>query len=175
MLRLAFRAGWDIAQHDFISKETWLDAVDMGAWFIPVAGGLYDVGMAIYGKDLNGREMSAADRWIRWGVWLGTAVLDVFTFGAGGTAIRAWVKGTQVTAKVVKSAVKTEKAVSYGTELGVKLYKWAKTFTHGAMFTGLCYGVGVNIYDIAVSTDEVGKVSVDKIKAVSEKNTSIPV
>lgn len=37
----------------------------MGAGMVPWAGDIYDMGMAIKGTDLNGREMSTADRWIR--------------------------------------------------------------------------------------------------------------
>ena len=33
------------------------EAADFGLGMIPVAGGIYDIGMAFRGKDLNGREM----------------------------------------------------------------------------------------------------------------------
>jgi len=32
---------------------------------VPVAGDLYDIGMAIRGKDLNGNDMSTSERWVR--------------------------------------------------------------------------------------------------------------
>lgn len=87
------------------------EAADFGLGMIPVAGGIYDIGMAFRGKDLNGREMWTAERWIRWWVGLWTWALDVFTFWLWWTAIRGVLKwGTKLavsawTKTVVKEAV----------------------------------------------------------------------
>jgi hypothetical protein len=91
------------------NKKSWstlaVDAADFGLGMIPVAGGVYDIGMAFRGKDLNGRDMGTWERRIRGSVGLITWVLDVFTFGVWWTAIRAAVKwGTKV---VVKAGSKT--------------------------------------------------------------------
>ena len=83
------------------NKKDWKkiggEAADFWLWMIPVAGWVYDMGMAFRWKDLNWREMWTAERWIRWWVGLGTWVLDVFTFWMWWTAIRWilkwWTKG----------------------------------------------------------------------------------
>lgn len=49
----------------------------------------YDVWIAIRWKDLNGRELSAKDRWIRGGLGVLTTALDVawlFTLGTWNAA-----------------------------------------------------------------------------------------
>lgn len=70
----------------------WWEAADFGFGMVPFAGWVYDLGMAIYGKDLNGREMGWRERWIRWVVWVWSTVADFFTFGLWGTALRWLVK-----------------------------------------------------------------------------------
>lgn len=115
----------------------WWEAADFGLWMIPVAGWLYDIGMAFRGKDLNGRKMWTGERWIRWVVWLWTGILDVFSFGLGWTAIRASIKGwTKVAIKAgekvaikagEKAAIKAgEKAlVKESIEIASKwVWKW---------------------------------------------------
>jgi hypothetical protein len=82
------------------------DAADMGLGVLPVAGDLYDMGMAMYGKDLNGRDMTTADRRVRWLTGAGCLVANVLTFGVAGTAVKAWVKATSATAKIVKASTK---------------------------------------------------------------------
>lgn len=104
---------WDIMDQWVISKETGLDVVDLGAWMVPFAWGVYDVTQAIRWKDLNGRELSTKDRLIRWWVWGVSFALDVlgaFTFGAGNAAaaaLRAGAKWLQATTRVAKAVDRT--------------------------------------------------------------------
>lgn len=107
-------------------STVWGEAADFGLWMIPVAWGVYDIGMAFRGKDLNGRQMWAGERWVRWLVGLGTWVLDVFTVGLWGTAIRAGLKWwTKVAVKVwTKGAAKV--VAKESTTIAAKwLTKWS--------------------------------------------------
>lgn len=151
------------------AKSLALDAADLWAGLVPIAGGIYDFGMAIYGKDLNGRQMSTADRWIRWSVGVGTTVLDLFSFGVAGTAVRASVKATTKVVKIVNKTVDAEKMMTKWLKVSNGIYKWTKVVTHGAMFTGLTYGIAINVYDMVVSSDSPGQFAVEKIQ---EANTA---
>ncbi len=162
---LFFRAADDIADQGILSKETALDAADLGIWLIPVAGGIYDLGMAIYGKDLNGRQMSTADRRIRWTVWVGTAVLDLFSFGVAGTAVRAWVKTTTRVVKIVNKTVDAEKAITRWLKIADDVYKGTKVVTHGVMLGGLTYGVAINAYDLTIALKDGSEPVIEEIKA----------
>jgi hypothetical protein len=95
--------------HEKSTGEVATDVADFGLWMIPVAWWVYDIGMAFRGVDLNGREMETWERWTRWWVWLVTWVLDVFTLGLWGTAIRAAVKWwTKLAVKAGTKKVATE-------------------------------------------------------------------
>lgn len=129
----------DISKQWFLTKETGLDVVDLGAGLVPVAGWIYDVTMAIRGKDLNGRDMRWWERWVRWWVGAASTVVDLFTFGAGGTAMRA-------ASKIwLKTAVKaTEKAAIKTT------VKWLQVGMHAVSFGFLGYAISQEIVPVVI-------------------------
>lgn len=93
-------------------------------WFgmVPVAGDLYDITMAIRWKDLNGNDMSTSERWVRWWLWLVCGVVNVFSFGLWGTAIKATVKWW--TKLVAKAAAKEATEVAVKLTAKEALAKW---------------------------------------------------
>ena len=119
-------------------KEVWLDAADLWIGMVPFWWA-YDVWMAIRGKDLNGRELSGTDRWIRGGLGVLTTALDVawlFTLGtwnAASAGIKAVVKSSAILWKTVKTvdkvvdAGKTVEKVADGVNAVKKAWKAIET------------------------------------------------
>lgn len=97
------------------------EAADFWLWMIPIAGWVYDMGMALRWKDLNWREMWTAERWIRWWVGLWTWVLDVFTFWMWGTAVRWLLKWWT---KVVLKAGSKKLATEWVEVVSESVIKW---------------------------------------------------
>lgn len=129
----------DISKQWFLTKETGLDVVDLWAGLVPVAGWIYDVTMAIRGKDLNGRDMRWWERWVRWWVGAASTVVDLFTFGAGGTAMRA---ASKIWLKTVVKA--TEKAAIKTT------VKWLQVGMHAVSFGFLGYAISQEIIPVVI-------------------------
>lgn len=101
-------------------SDTALEVADFAISLVPFAGGAYDMGMAIYGKTLSGRQMGTGERVVRGVIGLGSIVLDVFTFGLGGSLLKAGGK-TAVKAGVEITAHAAAKAALEGAgKVGVK-------------------------------------------------------
>ncbi len=103
-------------------KETSLDVADFGISMVPVAWGVYDMGVAIEWTDLNGNELSTGERRIRWTIWWVSVVLDCFSFGTWWALLKWAVKWWQKI--VLKEWV--EMIVKEWTEIAVEW--WVKTF-----------------------------------------------
>lgn len=107
------------------TEETVKEVADFGIGMVPIAGDLYDIGMAIRWKDLNNNEMSTGERRTRWLVWLWAWVANVFTFGLWGTAakwlIKWWTKlATKATIKWIEKATVKEIAIEWLKQFGKK-------------------------------------------------------
>ncbi len=90
-------------------SNTALEVADFGISLIPIVGGLWDIGFAINGTTISGRKMGTTERIVRGVIGVGSIVLDIFTFGIGGTLAKAGGKaalkaGAEVTAHVAARA-----------------------------------------------------------------------
>lgn len=110
MPQFAVGLGYYEAAHKGSSgTDTALEVADFGISLIPFAGGAYDIFASIRGKTLSGREMGTAERVVRGVIGLGSIVLDIFTFGVGGSLLKAGGKaaiqaGAKITAKATAKA-----------------------------------------------------------------------
>ena len=91
------------------TADTALEVADFGISLVPIAGGVYDIFASIRGKTLSGRQMGTVERVVRGVIGVGSIVLDVFTFGVGGTLAKAGGKaalkaGAEITAKATAKA-----------------------------------------------------------------------
>lgn len=109
-----------IAAGDMKTEDKVLEGLDFGISLVPIAGGVYDIVAAFRGKTLSGREMGMGECVVRGVIGLGCIVLDIFTFGAGGLAVKTGAKA--VTTAGVKVAARTaaKTAAEAGTKLAAK-------------------------------------------------------
>lgn len=143
-------------------EQVGLEAADLGVWFVPFAGGAYDVWTSITGEGIAG-ELSSTDRWIRGIAWGASVVLDVaglFTFGAGNAAsagLKWLAKSATATTKTMKVLNKTGKTIKTTAEVvstGVKV----------AGFSFLWYSLVGEITPFAINLYEnIDKKMVDDI------------
>jgi len=115
------------------TTDTALEVADFAISMVPIAGGCYDIFASIRGKTLSGRQMGTTERVVRGVIGLGSIVLDIFTFGVGGTLAKAGGKaaikaGAEITAKATaKAALEAgakggaKVAAKEGAELGGKI------------------------------------------------------
>lgn len=133
-------------------KQVGLEAADLGTWFIPFAGGAYDVWTSITGEGIAG-ELSTTDRWVRGVAGGASVVLDVvglFTFGAGNvlSAGLKWLtKWTTAITKTVKTANKVGKTVKTTAEV-------VNTAVKVAGFGFLWYSLVQDVKPLAVNLYE---------------------
>lgn len=126
---------WSALAHGKSWRETTKEVADFWFGMIPVAWDLYDIGMAVRGKDLNGNDMTAGERWVRWWLWLACGVVNVFSFWLWWTAIKGVVKGwIKATTKVV--AKNTAKTIFEKTLTKEVLEQWIKQFGKRAALQG---------------------------------------
>jgi len=116
--------------------QSWTDAADFGIGMIPFAGWVYDMGMAIRGVDLSGNKMTTTDRWIRWWIGLWTGVLDVFTFGIGGTVIR-WLAKWWMKLAAKSVAKEATEAVASWVVKKVAISTWGNILMWSAVWLAL--------------------------------------
>lgn len=102
-------------------KEVLLQWTDLGVGFIPVLWGVYDAVTAFTGSPITWKQFEGWDKWTRVGLWVTTAVLDGFSFGTLGTALKGVVKWGKPVAKAGKTALTLAKATT-----------WAKVLTKDA-------------------------------------------
>ena len=130
---------------DLSLKDVGFEVLDLGAGCFPLLWGLYDAVTAFTGSPITGADFDGKDKWIRaWiGVW--TAVLDAFSFGMGGTAVRAAVKWGTKAAKAVKTASTTSKGAKTA-----KVAKGVNATYQFATFGYLWYVLYEDVFDVAM-------------------------
>ncbi len=119
---------YQAAQQGMSTSDKVLEVTDFGISLVPIVGGAYDIFASIRGKTLSGRQMGTTERVVRGVIGAGSIVLDIFTFGVGGTLAKAGGKaaikaGAEITAKATaKAALEAtgKVAAKEGTELLVK-------------------------------------------------------
>lgn len=100
--------------------NTALEVADFGISLVPIVGGLWDIGFAINGTTISGRKMGTTERIVRGVIGVGSIVLDIFTFGVGGTLAKAGGKTALKAGAEVAAHVAARSALEGGTKVVAK-------------------------------------------------------
>lgn len=105
-------------------SQVWRDVADIWIGMIPIAGGAYDIGMAIRGVSLGGQEMETSERRVRAG-------FGVIGLIPGGGLVKWLLKGSEKALEVwskTAKIIKTTEVVSHWAQLAGKVatygYLW---------------------------------------------------